>query len=482
MMQRQSSRYDDIINMIKEKQIDAVQRSISIKSESISVIYIKELSDVAAISEYILKPLVAQKDEMTLTAADALSIICAYECTLETDDKNIINHIINGKSVVLFSTNADYLVVDTKKIEKRDIPVPEFTYSMRGPRDSLIENIESNLSLIRYRIKDEALKINKMEVGKRTKTNIAVLYIEDVANDTCVKEIIKRISAINIDGLISSGELQAFLQNKQSDLFPVMGIIERSDMACGALLEGKVVVIMDGSPWALVAPKVFSEYLWSSDDVYLNKYLTMFLRVLRVLSLGLSFIVSSLYVAIVSFHNDVLPASYMIAIAQSRAKVPFDALMEVILIELIGELIRESLVRVPSKIGTAIGIVGAIIIGQAAVVAGVFSPLLLIVISLNLIVSFIPADYTIVDPFRVLKFLLIIASGTFGFHGFTLVIVLVLSQLVSINTFGVPYMAPAAPFHFKDFLKSIIYSKANSPFRPHFLRDKDPTRAPRNKK
>ena len=206
------------------------------------------------------------------------------------------------------------------------------------------------------------------------------------------------------------------------------------------------------------------------------------MRVLRVLSLGLSFVVSSLYVAIVSFHNDFLPGSYMIAIAQSRAKVPFNALVEVILIELIGELIRESLVRVPSKIGTAIGIVGAIIIGQAAVAAGVFSPLLLIVISLSLIASFIPADYTIVDPFRVLKFLLIIASGTFGLHGFTLVIVLVLSQLVSINTFGVPYMAPAAPFHFKDFLKSIIYSKANAPLRPHFLKNKDTTRAPINKK
>ena len=477
-MQRQSRRYDDIINTIIEKQIDAVQRTISMKGESISVIYIKELSDVAAISEYILKPLVAQKNEVMISAADALNIICANECMLETDDKHIIDHIINGKSVVLFSSNADYLVVDTKKVEKRQVPVPEFTYSMRGPRDSLIENLESNLSLIRYRIKDEALKINKMDVGKRTKTNIAVLYLEDVANDTCVKEIIKRISAINIDGLISSGELQAFLLNKQSNLFPVMGILERSDVACGALLEGKVVVIMDGSPWALVAPKVFSEYLWSSDDVYTNRYFGMFLRILRVLSLGLSFVVSSLYVVIVSFHNDVLPSSYMVAIAQSRAKVPFDALMEVIFIELIGELIRESLVRVPSKIGTAIGIVGAIIIGQAAVAAGVFSPLLLIVISLSLIASFIPADYTIVDPFRILKFVLIIASGTFGFHGFTLVIVLVLSQLVSINTFGVPYMAPAAPFHFKDFLKSIIYSKAAAPLRPNYLRDKDTTRAP----
>ena len=364
-------------------------------------------------------------------------------------------------------------VINLKKVEKRPISQPETTYTIRGPRDSFIENIDTNLSLIRYRIKDENLRIDELKVGVRTKTTVTILYLEDVANNTCVTEVKKRIGAINIDGLCSSGELQAFMLNEKADLFPQMGIIERSDMACGALLEGKVVILMDGSPWALVAPKVFSEFLWSCDDFYLNKYFGMFLRILRIIALNLSFIVSALYVAIVSYHNDVLPGSYMIAIAQSRAKVPFSALLEVILIELIGELIRESLIRVPTKIGAAIGIVGAIIIGQAAVSAGVFSPLLLIVISLSLISSFVPSDYTIVDPFRVLKFLLIFATGIFGFHGFTLMIVLILAHLVSINTFGVPYMAPAAPFTLRDFIKSIFYSKSTAPRRAAFLRTKN---------
>ncbi len=297
-----------------------------------------------------------------------------------------------------------------------------------------------------------------------------------MANNICVKEIKKRITNIKVDGLNSSGELQSYLQNKKSDLFPQMGIAERPDMISAALLEGKVVVLMDGSPWALIAPRVFSEFLWSCDDYYLNKYYTTFLRILRVISLNISFIVSSLYIAIVSFHNDVLPSRYMIAIAQARSKVPFNALIEVLLIEIIGELIRESLIRVPTKIGTAIGIVGAIIIGQAAVSAGVFSALILIVISMSLIASFVPADYTIIDPFRVLKFLLIIATGTFGFYGFTLVIFLVLAELVSINSFGVPYMAPAAPFNLKDFIKSIVYNKSIAPKRPSYLRNKDQTR------
>ncbi len=480
-MQRQNNqniRYENIISAIREKNMDVVQRTISLKSESISLFYIKELTDLTGISEYVIKPLAATNGQTNVKAADAANIVSASQCTLDSDKAKIEQYILSGMTVALFSSDNQYLVMDIKKVEKRAIPVPEFTYTIRGPRDAFIENLDTNLSLVRYRIKDENLRVESMKVGRRTKTSIAILYLEDVANNTCITEIKKRISKVDVDGLVSSGELESYLLNNQRSIFPQMGIIERSDMACGAILEGKVVIIMDGSPWALVAPKVFSEYIWSCDDFYANKYFGTFMRILRVISLNISFAVSSIYVAIVSFHNDVLPGTYMIAIAESRAKVPFNALIEVLLIETIGELIRESLIRVPTKIGTAIGIVGAIIIGQAAVSAGVFSPLLLIVISMSLIASFVPSDYMIVNPFRILKFLLIIASGTFGFYGFTLVVVLIISHLVSINTFGVPYMAPAAPFNMRDFLKSIVYSKSIAPHRPAYLRNKDNTRAP----
>lgn len=477
-MQRQNQRYENIISAIRAKNMDIVQRTISLKAESISLFYIKELTDLTAISEYVIKPLASSNKETNVKAVDAANIISASECTLDSDEAKVEQYILNGMTVALISSDTQYLAIDVKKVEKRAIAVPEFTYTMRGPRDAFIENLDTNLSLVRYRIKDASLRVENMKVGRRTKTSIAILYLEDVANNTHVTEVKKRIAAINVDGIVSSGELEAYLLNKQTSIFPQMGIIERSDMACGAILEGKVVIIMDGSPWALVAPKVFSEFLWSCDDFYTNKYFGTFMRILRVLSLNLSFVVSSIYVAIVSFHNDVLPGTYMIAIAESRAKVPFNALIEVLLIESIGELIRESLIRVPTKIGTAIGIVGAIIIGQAAVSAGIFSPLLLIVISMSLIASFVPSDYSIVNPFRILKFLLIIASGTFGFHGFTLVVVLIISHLVSINTFGVPYMAPVAPFNLRDFLKSVMYNKSIAPRRPAYLRTKDNTRAP----
>lgn len=481
-MRRARRQYDNIINKIKSKNLSIGERQIHYGSGTISIFYVKQLTDRVSLSELVIKPLMQCKKNHALRASEVVqNLIFADDCILDVDANKIEQFILNGMTVILFSNDTEYIVVNLKQVEKRTTTEPVMMYTIRGPRDAFVENLDSNLSLIRYRLNTDSLRIEMLKAGKRGKVSIAVIYLEDVANNTAVSEVKKRINEIDTDGLCSTGELQAFMLSNKTNIFPEMGVIERSDMACGALLEGKVIILMDGDPWALVAPKVFSEYLWACDDFYLNKFTGTFLRILRIIALALSFIVSALYVAVVSFHNDVLPGPYMIAVAQARAKVPFNALIEVLLIELTAELIRESLIRVPSKIGTAIGIVGAIIIGQAAVSAGVFSPLLLIIVSLSLIASFVPADYTLADSFRVLKFLLIILTGMFGFFGFMIVIIFVLAQLCSIDTFGVPYMAPLAPFNYKDFFKSFVYSKSMAPKRASFLRTKDDTRGPTKK-
>jgi spore germination protein KA len=478
-MQRANRQFDNIIRRIRSKNMNLGERHLRFAGGMVAIFYIKQLTDRTALSEQVIRPLMQCDKAGGLTADQVIEdVIFADDCLLDNNEEQIEQYILDGMTVLLLSGDSRYVVINLKRVEKRSTTEPVMTYTLRGPRDALVENLDSNLSLIRYRLKSESLRIDIQQVGRRNHTKIAVVYFEDIANDQAVSEIKKRIGKIDVDGLSSSGELESYLLNNKISLFPQMGIIERSDMACGAILEGKVVVIMDGSPWALVAPKVFSEYLWTCDDFYLNKFFSTFLRILRVISLNLAFIVSSLYVAVVSFHSDTLPGAYMIAIAQARAKVPFSALLEVLLIELIAEVIRESLVRVPTKIGTAIGIVGAIIIGQAAVAAGIFSPLILIVISLSMISSFVPSDFTIIHPFRVLKYLLILATGIFGLYGFTLTIIFVLAQLVSTNTFGVPYMAPLAPFNLHDFIKSVVFSKNIAPHRPNFLRTKDNTRGP----
>lgn len=474
-------RYKKIINDIKSKNIDETRRRIRFRGGEICILFLRQITDRTALSEQVIKPLVDYgRDTQLNTMQAADNIIYSDDYIIEKDEKKIESFILKGNTVVLFSNDNHYIVINLKKVAHRSVPTPEVNYLLRGPKDCFIEHLETNISLIRYRLKDANLRIDIQEVGKRTKSRVAVIYIEDIANNTAVTEVKKRISKVDIDGILESGELQSFMSNNSLNLFPQVGIVERSDMACGALLEGKVVTLVDGTGIGLIAPKVFSEFLWTCEDAYENNIIRMFLRLLRFIALILSFTLSSLYVAIVSFHNDILPSNYIIAIAESRSKVPFNALIEVLLIEIIIEMLREAMAIVPKKYGTAIGIVGAVIIGEAAISAGIFSPLLLIVVALSLISSFIPSDHTLVNPFRILKFSLIIATGMLGLYGFILVLTAILTNLVSINTFGVPYMAPFAPFKWKDFFKSFLYSKNIAQTRPGYLKTKDKIRGKTN--
>lgn len=469
----QAKKYEKILNELQQKNIGLAQRKIAFTGGEVTALYIRQLTDRDALSIQVLKPLI-QYEKLSINAQKAQNgIIYAEDCSPEQDEKLIETHLLAGKTVLLFSNDPEYLVINLKKVVRRDIPGPDINYSIRGPKDCFIEDLDSNISLIRYRIKDEKLKIELLEVGERTKTRVAVIYMADIANDVCVNEIKKRINGIKVDGFVESGELQAFILNKKTNLFPQTGIVERSDAACGALLEGKVITLVEGSGLGLIAPKVLSEFLWSEDDIYDNKYFGLFKRILRVLTLLLSLTVSSLYVAIISFHNDALPSDYIIALAQMRSRVPFNALVEVLLLELSAELLRDTLLRVPHRISSAISIMGTIIMGTAAIAAGIFSPLLLIVVALSLISSFVMPDYTLSNPFRLLKFLLILASGTFGLYGFSLMMTLIMANLVSINSFGVPYMAPFAPYIHQDAKKSFFYNKSMAPRRPFYLRTKD---------
>ncbi|MDP4177616.1 MAG: spore germination protein [Bacillota bacterium] len=471
--------FEKIVALLKSKNLDFTERSIPFQHGMIKLFYIIQLTDRAALMESVLKPLMlysssAQKPINAHMTID--EIIFADNCMIESDINKIEDFIISGMVIILFSTDTEYIVVNFKKVEHRPIPTPQLSYTMRGPQDCFTENIDINLSLIRYRLKDQNTQIKRYEVGARSKSCVAIIYIEDIANNTVVTEIQKRIESINVDGIGESGELQAFLSNNKMQLFPTVGLIERSDMAFHSLLKGKVLVLIDGSGIALAAPKTFSEFFYSSDDSYDNKFFGLFARMLRYVAIIISFTASSVFIAITSFNTDVLPSKYAISLAQMCVNVPFNAVVGVLIIEFIVELLRESLLRVPNRIGSAIGIVGTIVIGQAAIAAGIFSPLLLIIVSTALLASFAIPDYSLVNPFRILKFILILFTGTLGFFGFSLFLTFVLAELVSLNSFGVPYLAPWAPFNLYDFIRSLMDNLTINPKRPEYLRTKDKTR------
>lgn len=475
------AKYDAVINEIKSKKSDVTERTIPFYGGTLKLLYIRQLVSTSALQESIIKPLVhhCTAERAPLKPQHIMeSVIYADDCQLELDYAKVEYHILGGMVVLLFSNDPHYIVANLRDVAQRAVSSPEILYSIRAPRDAFGENLDTNISLIRYRLKDKNLCIEYMEVGERTKSRVAVTYIDDIANPTAVNEMKKRIGGIQVSGIYESGELSAAILNSKGEIFNQVGILERSDNAVEDLLEGKVVVLVDGSPLALYAPVVFVEGLAACDDRYENSWFVAFMRVIRYIAIYIAFTASSFYIALASYYPDTLGPTYIVEFALMRSRAPFNAFIAVLLLEFIVELIRESMLRVPKKIGATVGIVGGIIIGQAAISSGFFTPFLLILAATAFLASFAIPDFTLMNSFRIIKYLVIVLTGTFGFYGMTLVHVFILAKMVSVNNFGIPFMAPWAPFNRYDTLRAISFKKTFSPWRKQYLRNKDNTQAP----
>ncbi|QXM07394.1 spore germination protein [Crassaminicella indica] len=465
------------IKELREENFGVSVRKLSIFNEEVFILYIPELTDRGVLSDNIIKPILQYGKEQMLTIDKILlSIVYLDDIFSDDDEEKIVEYILEGKSIIILLKEAKYIVANTLKVEQRKVQTPEIETTLRGPKDAFTENLDTNLSLVRYRIKDPSLRIDKSIIGKRTKTNTAVIYIKDIANPKYVNEVKKRIQKISVDGILESGYVQKFLLNNTFDLFPQAGIVERSDTACANLLEGKICILVEGSSLGLIVPKTFIEFLDTGEDHYNNLYLAIFSKILTALALCITLTVSALYIAVVSFHTDILPPQYILSLAIARKTVPFNALIETLVMEFIAEILREASIRLPQQIGPAIGIVGAIVIGQAAVAAGLVSPLLVIIVSLSMMCSFVAADYTIISSIRILKFFLIFITGIFGLFGFVMGFTVIMINLCAQTSFGVPYSAPLAPFHFKDIINYIFSDITLAKMRPKFLHTKDKTR------
>lgn len=454
----------------------SIQRK-AVAGAQFTVVYIQELTNREMLSQFVIEPVLKCDNSLSLSI-DLLanSIINLDDVSIDTDESKIIDYVLKGYSVIVIDNEDKYIVANTIKVEKRTTQSPELEQTMLGARDSFTENLSSNLSLIRYRIKDPSLTIYKTIVGVRTKTNVAVIYASDIANAECVNKIIQKINSIRIDGVLETGMVQKFLLNNTFDLFPQAGLVEKSDTACNCILEGKICILVEGSPFALVAPKGFFEFFVSSDDNYNYIYLGIFAKVLRFVCAFIYLGLSAFYISVVAFNFDILPPQFALILAVSRSTVPFNAFTEVVLMEITAEILRESSLRLPKQIGPAIGIVGTIVIGQAAVAAGLFSPLVVIITAVSTMSSFIIPDYSIVNPFRLLKFMLIVLTGILGLFGFIMGINIILINLVSQSSFGLPYFAPVAPFNFRDFKNYILNDLTLAKKRPNFLKTRDDTR------
>ncbi|WP_373458161.1 spore germination protein [Paenibacillus harenae] len=363
--------------------------------------------------------------------------------------------MLEGLSVVLLDGYDRALAVNTGGGERRGVEEPSTQTVVRGPKEGFAESILTNISLLRTKIKSPNLRIEYKIIGQQTRTTVAVAYMKGISEDKVVNEVHRRLDAIETDSILDSGYIEEFIHEKKYSPFPLLQNTERPDAIAAGLLEGQVAIIVDGSPFALLAPVTFFKFFQSSEDYYQSYDIATFLRVIRFVSFFASMLLPSLYIAITTFHQEMLPTPLLISIAAQREGVPFPAIIEAMIMELTFEILREAGVRMPRIIGSAISIVGALVLGQAAVQAGLISAAMVIVVSFTAIASFVIPAVNMGTSARLIRFAMMILAGSFGVFGIMAGLMVLLTHLSGLRSFGVPYLTPISPL-VKNNLKDVF--------------------------
>ncbi|RED51149.1 spore germination protein [Cohnella lupini] len=375
------------------------------------------------------------------------------------DSKGLIIGILSGQ-IAIFRGEIVYLA-DIRGPESRSVTQSETETVITGPHDAFNEEIDINLSLIRRRVKSSHLKVVKLSVGEITKTNVCVLYILDIVNMDYVDEFVRRIRAIEVDGIYDTNMLIQYIDDSPISIFPQFLTSERPDAIASKLLAGRVIGLVDGSPSVVSAPTSFFEFFSSSDDYYQRWSIGTATRLLRFIAFGITISFTSMYVSVTTFHYEMIPENLLLTLTESRSRVPFPPLYEALLMEVTIELLREAGARLPTKIGQTIGIVGGIVIGQAAVQAGLTSNILIIAVASSAIASFVIPSYVMSASIRLIRFSLIMAAGIWGNFGIAIAITALVIHMCGLTSLGSSYLTPVAPFKFKDWRDTFI----RSPFK-----------------
>lgn len=369
---------------------------------------------------------------------------------------HLLGHLTSGDSLLLLDGIDEAIVISAPKFKSRSVEEPVGESVVRGAREGFVEVLRTNESMVRRRIGDWRLRVKEFTIGAVTRTKVALLYIDGIADGKVVREARARLGRIQIDGILESGYIQELIQDAPLSPFPTMLRTERPDLVAASLLEGRIAIMTDGTPFVLVAPVSFATFLRASEDYYESYFIGSFLGVMRFVAFFSSILFTSLYIAVTTFHQELLPTSLALSVASQREGIPFPAFVEGLLMELSFEVLREAGVRLPRVIGPAVTIVGALVMGRAAVEAGLVSPFMLIVVAFAAIGSFVTPQVNFAITARLIKYPLIFLAGALGFFGIVVGLAALLIHLTSLRSLGVPYLSPIAPVITAD-LKDVFY-------------------------
>lgn len=446
-----------------------------------AIIYVDGMTNKESVSEYAVDALMSNLDlaeleknpDKELQGAIAKTSISILEVKSILTLEDAVDKILSGETVLLIDTCTKGIMLSSRGWPMRGISEPSTETVLRGARDGFNETMKVNLTLIRRRIRDPKLKIKYIQIGNRSKTDVAVIYIEDIVNKKVLDTVQKRLNNIDIDAVLESSYIEELIEDDNFSPFPQLENTERPDAAASALLEGRVVIAVDNTPSVLMAPAIFTAFMQSSEDYYERWLSSCMIRIIRYIALPITILLPAMYVAITSFHPNMLPTKLALYVAASRANVPFPAYLEAFILELVIELIREAALRIIGPVGSTIGLVGGLVIGQSSVEAGLITPLAVIVVALTAIASFTVPSYNFSTSLRMVRFAFIFLAATMGLFGISIGLCLLIVHLCTLKSFGVSYLSPFSSFieNKKDLKDTVIRHRINDlVHKPQYLK------------
>lgn len=433
---------------------------------SAAILYLEGLTDKNSLNSHVLRPLMYESSIVS-ERRQGIPYTTVGGVRTVTRWKDAEDAILQGQSVLFLEGRREASVFETSGWPQRAIEDPQTEASLKGAHQGFVETGMQNVALLRRYLPNRELQIEELQIGRRGKAKLWIMYLRDVADPNILTELQNRINAIDVDAVINTGELAEYIEDHNASPFPQLIVTERPDSAMSQLLQGRFVVIMDRSPSVIVAPATFSMFFQNIDDYSTRWLIASFIRLLRFAAFFLAMFLPAIYIALISYNYEVIPLELLLSIAESRERVPFSPLLEAFMMEITLEMMREAGIRLPAPIGQTIGIVGGIVIGQAAVQAGIVSNIMVIVVATTAIASFILPSYDMGTAVRLLRFPMMIMASLFGIVGIMISLIVLIAHLVSMESLGTPYGSPIAPFRWQDmkdtFIRAPLKSMINRP-------------------
>lgn len=432
-----------------------------------ALVFIDGLVNNEIITEGIMKPLMLYDAKAKGNVVEDVQkrIICSGDVINSDKEDKLLESCLSGDTVLLIDGYRCGIIISSKGWDKRSVTEPQTEAVARGPREGFTENFRTNTSLLRRKIRNPAFRMDTFVIGEKTRTIVSVAYLKGVADESLITEIKRRLNSINVDAILESGYIEQYIEDAPLSIFPTIGKSEKPDVIAAKILEGRAAIIVDGTPFVLTVPLLFTESFQTAEDYYVRTFYASIIRLLRFFSFIFAVFAPAFFIAITTFHQEVIPTTLMFTIATAREGTPFPTVIEALILLLAFEILREAGLRLPRPIGQAVSIVGALVMGDAAVSAGLVGAPMVITIALTAMAEFVTPEHQ--DAIIVMRIISLILASILGGYGILLSVLGMLVHLASLKSFGVPYFAGVAPMHIQDwkdlFIRTPLWTMKKRP-------------------